>query len=76
MDSYREMNRGKAGEYTFWGKRHGARSKNIGWRLDYFVTSQKFLSHIAENLIRPEVWGASDHVPIVLLLKGLKFARK
>ena len=70
------MNPGKEGQFTFWGKRFSARAKNIGWRLDYWILSKRFMGSIAENLIRPEVWGASDHVPIVLILKGLKFLRK
>eukprot|EP01123_Difflugia_compressa_P000531 TRINITY_DN10619_c0_g1_i1.p1 TRINITY_DN10619_c0_g1~~TRINITY_DN10619_c0_g1_i1.p1 ORF type:complete len:249 (-),score=33.97 TRINITY_DN10619_c0_g1_i1:40-750(-) len=54
----------KKNEYTFWSYRSkGAREKNIGWRLDYFVASNEFLPYIKRSFIRPFVTG-SDHCPI------------
>lgn len=43
----------------------GARSKNIGWRIDYFITSKRITSKIIDNKIHSEIMG-SDHCPIEL----------
>jgi AP endonuclease-1 len=57
----------QAKAYTFWTYMMNARSKNVGWRLDYFLTSARILSdHVADNVIRSDVFG-SDHCPITLL---------
>ena len=42
-----------------------AREKNIGWRIDYFITSKDIETHIKEATIYPEVYG-SDHCPVGL----------
>lgn len=47
-----------------------AREKNIGWRIDYFIVSNKIKNNIIEALIHPEVFG-SDHCPVELEMKGL-----
>lgn len=67
IDTFREFNK-DGGNYTFWSYRGGAREKNIGWRLDYFVVNQKFLSKVEKSDILTEVKG-SDHAPIILQLK-------
>jgi exodeoxyribonuclease-3 len=54
--------------YSWWSYRFQARQKNAGWRIDYFVTSQRLLSQIADAKIHTEVLG-SDHCPVELLLK-------
>ena len=43
----------------------GARSKNIGWRIDYFITSKSLLSKVVDSKIHSQVLG-SDHCPIEL----------
>ncbi|KAJ3285063.1 hypothetical protein HK104_009659 [Borealophlyctis nickersoniae] len=45
------------------------KQKQIGWRLDYFVVSSAFMDRVVESEIRSEAYGASDHVPIMLLIK-------
>lgn len=45
-----------------------ARSKNIGWRIDYFVLSNKLKKNLADTMIRNKVTG-SDHCPVALFLK-------
>ena len=45
-----------------------AREKNVGWRIDYFLVSQKLQDEIADALIYPEIMG-SDHCPVGLILK-------
>ena len=53
--------------YTFWSYFRSARSRNIGWRLDYFILSSKLQEHLCDVLHQTGVFG-SDHCPIVLLL--------
>lgn len=52
-------------EYTWWSYMRNSREKNIGWRIDYFVVSNKLQNKIQEAKIHPEVFG-SDHCPVEL----------
>ena len=52
-------------EYTWWSYMRNSREKNIGWRIDYFVVSNKIQNKIQEAKIHPEVFG-SDHCPVEL----------
>lgn len=61
-DVYRSLHPDSVG-YTWWSYRMGAREKNIGWRLDYFVASEELFSRIENCTIHSEVHG-SDHCPI------------
>ena len=54
--------------YSWWSYRFKAREKNAGWRIDYFVTSERLLPQIADARIHTEIFG-SDHCPVELLLK-------
>ena len=54
--------------YSWWSYRFQARQKNAGWRIDYFVCSQRLLPQIADAKIHTNVMG-SDHCPVELLLK-------
>ena len=54
--------------YSWWSYRFHAREKNAGWRIDYFVTSQRLLEHIKDAKIHTEIMG-SDHCPVELQLK-------
>nr|AAC47024.1 class II apurinic/apyrimidinic(AP)-endonuclease [Dictyostelium discoideum] len=64
VDSYRHFNPGKEGSYTFWSYLGGGRSKNVGWRLDYFVVSKRLMDSIKISPFhRTSVMG-SDHCPI------------
>jgi len=49
--------------YSWWSFRGGARAKNIGWRLDYFLASNNLMPQIADSFILPEIEG-SDHCPV------------
>ena len=51
--------------YSWWSYRGGAREKNVGWRLDYTLTSARFMHRVGQTDIRTEVDG-SDHCPVVL----------
>jgi exodeoxyribonuclease-3 len=54
-------------KYTWWSYRAGARQKNIGWRIDYFLVSEVLVSKLKEAFILNEVLG-SDHCPVGVLL--------
>ena len=54
--------------YSWWSYRFKAREKNAGWRIDYFVTSQRLDDRIADAKIHTDIMG-SDHCPVELLLK-------
>ena len=53
--------------YSWWSYRFRAREKNAGWRIDYFVTSQRLLERIKDAKIHTDIMG-SDHCPVELLL--------
>jgi exodeoxyribonuclease-3 len=55
-------------KYSWWSYRGGARSKNVGWRLDYFMVSAGFMDQVQDSQILNEVMG-SDHCPVMLVLK-------
>jgi exodeoxyribonuclease-3 len=62
VDTFRQFNQ-EPGEYTWWTYRFGARSRNVGWRIDYFFTNIEFLPKIKNAFIRQQVMG-SDHCPL------------
>jgi exodeoxyribonuclease-3 len=64
IDTFRMFESG-GGHYTWWSFMAKARSKNIGWRIDYFCVSASLEGKIKRSYILPEVMG-SDHAPIVL----------
>ena len=66
IDSYRKLNE-KTPKYTWWSYRAGARSKNIGWRIDYFLVSQDLENKIINAEIHNEILG-SDHCPVSLTI--------
>ena len=55
--------------YSWWSYRFQARQKNAGWRIDYFVTSERLRSLISDAKIHTEILG-SDHCPVELSLKS------
>ena len=55
-------------KYSWWSYRAGARAKNVGWRIDYFLTSPSIAEHIKDVDILNDVMG-SDHCPVLLDLK-------
>lgn len=63
-DVWRHQNPDKV-QYSWWSYRGGAREKNVGWRLDYFLASQAALSHCGPAVMLNEVMG-SDHCPVVM----------
>ncbi|MFT4534461.1 MAG: exodeoxyribonuclease-3 [Saprospiraceae bacterium] len=67
VDAYRSLYPEKV-EYSFWSVRFGARAKNVGWRIDYFLVDESFKENIVESRIHTQIMG-SDHCPISLELK-------
>ncbi|KAF8937909.1 hypothetical protein BGZ58_001934 [Dissophora ornata] len=74
VDTFREFQgegEDAGGQYSYFSYRFQCRVKGIGWRLDYFVTDKELLKErVVESVIREECYGASDHVPVVLIVKG------
>ena len=66
-DSFRALYPDKTDAYSWWSYRAAARERNVGWRIDYFVVSDRLREKIKEAFILPEVMG-SDHCPVGLEL--------
>ncbi|TFK91014.1 hypothetical protein K466DRAFT_634413, partial [Polyporus arcularius HHB13444] len=56
--------------YTYFSYRFNCREKGLGWRLDTFVVSERLEERVKMCEIRSEIYGASDHCPVVLELDG------
>ena len=54
--------------YTWWSYRAAARPRNIGWRIDYFIVSDRFMERVKDSVIFAEVMG-SDHCPVGLIVE-------
>ena len=67
-DSFRHLYPDKAGAYTWWSYMFKARQHNAGWRIDYWLVSNRWADRIEDSLIYSDVLG-SDHCPVGLLLK-------
>lgn len=66
VDSFRHQHP-QTVKYSWWSYRAGAREKNVGWRIDYFLTSASLLDCYGPAEIHNEVYG-SDHCPVSLVL--------
>lgn len=64
IDSYRYLYPDTV-KYSWWSYRGGARQKNIGWRIDYFLVAESLLDKVTEASIENEIMG-SDHCPVIL----------
>lgn len=67
IDTFRELYPSQEKAYSFWTYMGNARSKNVGWRLDYSIVSENLKPKIVDSFMRSPVLG-SDHCPIVLLM--------
>ena len=67
VDAFRHLNPDATGCYTWWSYMFHAREKNAGWRIDYFVVSQRLQEKIVDAVIHSQVMG-SDHCPVELCL--------
>ncbi len=66
-DSFRHLYPTTENAYSWWSYRMNARAKNVGWRIDYFVVSDRLAEKITEAAIHPDVFG-SDHCPVSIEL--------
>ncbi|MCO5198311.1 MAG: exodeoxyribonuclease III [Anaerolineae bacterium] len=67
VDTFRHLYPEQEGAYSWWSYIGGARSRNVGWRLDYFFTTPDLAPRIADAAIHADVLG-SDHCPVSLTL--------
>lgn len=63
-DTFREFEQGPD-HYSWWSYRAGARERNVGWRIDYVLTSQRLKAALHQAAIHPKIMG-SDHCPVSL----------
>lgn len=69
-DSFRQMHPERTDAYTWWSYMNKVRERNIGWRIDYFIVSNRIVPDVQVADIHPHVLG-SDHCPIVLEMENL-----
>jgi exodeoxyribonuclease-3 len=62
FDTFRALY-GEEVKYSWWSYRAGAREKNVGWRIDYFLASESLMSRIKSAFIMNDIFG-SDHCPV------------
>lgn len=67
-DTFRHFHPDTPDRYSWWSYRAGARGKNVGWRIDYFLVSEAFLPQVKKADILDQVMG-SDHCPVLLELE-------
>lgn len=68
VDTFRRIYPAAEERYTWWSYRGGARSRNVGWRIDYVLVTPDFQEHLEDAFILDDVMG-SDHCPV-----GIKFS--
>ena len=66
-DTFRRLYPDKTDAYTWWSYRAAARKRNIGWRIDYFLVSERLMPSVCDSVIYPDIEG-SDHCPIGLII--------
>ncbi|MBG31118.1 MAG: exodeoxyribonuclease III [Opitutae bacterium] len=67
VDTFRHLHPATTGAYSWWSYRAGARQRNVGWRIDYFLASEELAPSLREAFILPEILG-SDHCPVGIRL--------
>ena len=65
IDTFRSLYPDRTDAYSWWSYRAAARQRNVGWRIDYFVVSERLRGNIKDAYILPEIMG-SDHCPVGL----------
>ena len=66
-DTFRYLYPDKESIYTWWSYRANARKNNAGWRIDYFIVSDRIIKNVQDSIIHDKVMG-SDHCPVELLI--------
>ena len=67
VDAYRRLYPDKV-QYTWWTYRFAARARGIGWRLDYFLVSEKLFPRVRDVIVHEDVQG-SDHCPVEMMIE-------
>lgn len=67
VDTFRHFYPDLTGAYSWWSYRFHAREKNAGWRIDYFLVSERLMPRVRDARILSDVYG-SDHCPVVIEL--------
>ena len=65
IDTFRHIHPDKTDAYSWWSYRGGARDRNVGWRIDYFLTSESILDRVKSAEIIADMHG-SDHCPVAI----------
>lgn len=63
IDTYRYYHPNESNSYTWWSYMKDVRARNIGWRIDYFLVSSRFINFVTNTMIYSDIYG-SDHCPI------------
>ncbi len=69
-DTFRRLYPDARDRYSWWSYRFHARENNAGWRIDYFLVSERLMEKVQDSLILSDVYG-SDHCPVALLTEAL-----
>ena len=67
-DTFRYLHPDEKGAYSWWSFRGGARAKNVGWRIDYFIISKRLADSLVDASIHPDIMGA-DHCPVSITIE-------
>lgn len=68
IDTFRFFYPDAVDAYSWWSYRMKARERNVGWRIDYFIVSERLAENLRGASIHPEIYG-SDHCPVELLIE-------
>ncbi|WP_027723843.1 exodeoxyribonuclease III [Tuberibacillus calidus] len=68
IDAFRYLYSDRKDVYTWWSYMNKVRERNIGWRIDYFILSERLADKIIDSQVHSEVLG-SDHCPIALIIE-------
>jgi exodeoxyribonuclease-3 len=63
IDTFREKHPDTINKYSWWSYRAGARARNVGWRIDYFLISARLKDNLVHAQVRDDIIG-SDHCPV------------
>ena len=71
VDTFRLLHTDERDRYSWWSYMQRSRERNIGWRIDYFLVSERIAPNVTVADIDEKVMG-SDHCPVILELKGME----
>ena len=71
VDTFRLLHPDEKDRYSWWSYMMKSRERNIGWRIDYFLVSERIAGNVKVADIDDQILG-SDHCPVILELEGLE----